>query len=155
MTDELYIWINGWEKFQHYKNRRPAWIKFYVELLDDDTYLDLTEHRALLLHRLWLVFASSRCRLRLDTRSLSRHTFLRVTTADIESLSQAGYISIVDSTALAEREHLAMPDKEVEEEKEHSFLPTEAREPAIGDDIEWGDAPSPPRLAAVQEEGRR
>jgi hypothetical protein len=27
--------IKNWERFQHYKDRRPPWIKLYVDLLDD------------------------------------------------------------------------------------------------------------------------
>lgn len=30
-----YLEIRNWERFQHYRNRRPVWIKFHVELLDD------------------------------------------------------------------------------------------------------------------------
>ena len=27
--------VKNWSKFQHYKNRNPPWIRFYVEVLDD------------------------------------------------------------------------------------------------------------------------
>ena len=30
-----YLSLRNWEKFQHYKDRRPPWIKLHVELLDD------------------------------------------------------------------------------------------------------------------------
>jgi hypothetical protein len=30
-----YLSVRNWDRFQHYKDRRPLWIKFYVELLDD------------------------------------------------------------------------------------------------------------------------
>jgi hypothetical protein len=99
-----YISVRNWRKFQHYDpaKRAPIFVKNYTELMADDAYLDLTEHRALMLHRLWLEYASARCRLSLDTRSLSRRLNLRVTTADIEALNHAGFIDIVASEALAD-----------------------------------------------------
>lgn len=30
-----YLRIRNWERYQHYRDRRPPWVKFYVELLDD------------------------------------------------------------------------------------------------------------------------
>lgn len=30
-----YLSVRNWDHYQHYKNRRPPWIKVYVELLDD------------------------------------------------------------------------------------------------------------------------
>jgi hypothetical protein len=91
---ELWIVIPKWERFQHYdpKMRTPPWIKTYLRLMSDDNYLALTEHRALILHRLWLEYASSSCQLRADTASLSRHLFVRVTSKDLEALNHAGYI---------------------------------------------------------------
>lgn len=37
-----YISIRNWEKYQHYKDRNPPWIKCYTHLLDDDDFLDLS-----------------------------------------------------------------------------------------------------------------
>ena len=33
---ERWIEIVGWEKFQHYRDRRPIWIKNYLDLLNND-----------------------------------------------------------------------------------------------------------------------
>lgn len=30
-----YLAISKWTRYQHYKTRKPPWIKFYVELVDD------------------------------------------------------------------------------------------------------------------------
>jgi len=124
-------WISvvGWRRFQHYDpaKRTPPWIKNYTELMADDDYLGLSEHRALVLHRLWLEYASSRCRLRLDTRSLSRRLGLRVTSADMKALCDAGFLAIVASKALAEGYHDASPrahDVETETETEEDTPPT-------------------------------
>ena len=34
-----WIEIVNWDKFQHYKDRRPVWIKLHLDLLDNDDYL--------------------------------------------------------------------------------------------------------------------
>lgn len=35
--------VRNWAKFQHYRDRRPPWIKFYTELLDDPRFLALPD----------------------------------------------------------------------------------------------------------------
>jgi len=109
--NEEWISVVGWRRFQHYdpSKRRPAWIKLYLDLLQKDEYLELSEHRALLIHRLWITYAASGCRLLLDTASISRRTGLRVTRADIEALCNAGFLAIVASSALAEGYQDASP----------------------------------------------
>jgi len=47
--------IKNWEKFQHYKNRRPPWIKLYRELLDDREFGSLPGEAAKHLVMLWLI----------------------------------------------------------------------------------------------------
>lgn len=38
-----YLRVRNWEKYQHYKDRNPPWIKLYKTLLDDPEYLRLTD----------------------------------------------------------------------------------------------------------------
>ncbi len=57
--DCAFFTIKGWGSLQHYKNRRPAWIKFYQEILDDPNYLMLTDVAKCHLHHLWLVAAQT------------------------------------------------------------------------------------------------
>jgi hypothetical protein len=47
--------IKGWKKFQHFKDRRPPWIKLYRDLLDDPDWhaLDGADAKALVM--LWLI----------------------------------------------------------------------------------------------------
>ena len=33
--------VKGWARFQHYRHRRPPWIRLYRSLLDDPTWHDL------------------------------------------------------------------------------------------------------------------
>lgn len=52
-----YLRPKDWQRFQHYSDRRPTWIKFYVDLLDNHEYADLKPAAMLFLHHFWLFFA--------------------------------------------------------------------------------------------------
>lgn len=47
--------IKNWKKFQHFKDRKPAWIKLYRELLDDKEWHELPAESAKILVMLWLI----------------------------------------------------------------------------------------------------
>jgi len=100
---QQWLVIRNWDKFQHYHDRQPIWIKNYTELLHDEAYLRLPEGTALVLHRLWLAYASTRARLPLDTRWLSRQINVRVTKQQLETLNHAGFIEFSASKPLATR----------------------------------------------------
>jgi hypothetical protein len=123
MDEPRWIVIPRWNDFQHYKDRRPSWIKAYTDLLNNDAYLDLTEHQALVIHRLWLMYASAGCHLHVTTASLSRHLHLRVMTRDLEALNHAGFIHFSASKPLAPRY------PRLEKEKEKKELGAKAPKP--------------------------
>lgn len=52
-----YLSIRNWKRYQHYKERRPPWIKFYVDILDDEELLELPAWTQLLWDRLLLLAA--------------------------------------------------------------------------------------------------
>ena len=47
--------IKRWEKFQHFKNRKPPWIKLYRDILDDVEWFSLPPESAKSLVMLWLI----------------------------------------------------------------------------------------------------
>lgn len=47
--------IKGWDKFQHFKDRAPIWVKLYRRLLDDHEWHRLEGDSAKLLVMLWLL----------------------------------------------------------------------------------------------------
>lgn len=49
------IRIKDWHKFQHFKDRRPPWVKLYRDLLDDLEWHDLDPAAAKALVMLWLI----------------------------------------------------------------------------------------------------
>jgi len=46
--------IRNWGQFQHYKNRRPPWIRLYRDLLDDPDFNELDGELVKTLVKLWL-----------------------------------------------------------------------------------------------------
>ena len=51
--------IKNWTKFQHFKDRRPPWIKLYRDLLDDLEWHQLDPQAAKTLVMLWLIASES------------------------------------------------------------------------------------------------
>lgn len=47
--------IKNWEKFQHFKDRRPPWVKLYRDILDDPDWFELDPKAAKMLVMLWLI----------------------------------------------------------------------------------------------------
>jgi len=47
--------IKDWSKFQHFKDRRPPWIKLYRDLLDDPEWFALNSDDAKVLVMIWLI----------------------------------------------------------------------------------------------------
>lgn len=47
--------VKNWTKFQHYKHRRPPWIRLYHNLLDDYEYQTLPLASRALAPMLWLL----------------------------------------------------------------------------------------------------
>lgn len=117
MSADPWIVIPNWGKFQHYKDRRPVWIKLYTELNSRDDWLELTDAERGLLAIIWIEYARSGGRLRLSTvRALVRsgrhwngRTIARFMTR-IERLNHAGFIELS-----------ASPEVEVDKEKTSTF----------------------------------
>jgi hypothetical protein len=47
--------IKNWKKFQHFKDRKPPWVKLYRDLLDDIEWFELDPKAAKVLTMLWLI----------------------------------------------------------------------------------------------------
>jgi hypothetical protein len=51
--------IKNWSRFQHYKARRPPWVKLHRSLLEDRQFAELSDYSAKLLILLWLIASES------------------------------------------------------------------------------------------------
>jgi len=90
-----WIVIPNWARFQHYKDREPAWIKVYTELNSDDKWLDLTCSARGVLVTCWLEYARGRGRLQVS--HMARMAGAGFKHAYLQSLNDAGFINIVAS----------------------------------------------------------
>ena len=97
-VEEMWIHIPNWDEFQHpdvgRSNRTPVWIRNYTRLLHKDAYLELTAHQRGVLHGLWMLYALSGCQLRANTASLTRQLAVRVSSAQLKALVDAGFIEV-------------------------------------------------------------
>jgi hypothetical protein len=55
----MILYVKGWGKFQHYKDRAPPWIKLHKSLLDDYAYQCLPIASRALAPMLWLIASES------------------------------------------------------------------------------------------------
>ena len=65
--NDLWIIVPNWDKFQHYKDRNPVWIKLYFELNSRDDWRQLTFPQRGLSGVIWLEFGRSNGPLRLTS----------------------------------------------------------------------------------------
>jgi alkylhydroperoxidase family enzyme len=152
MSDE-WIVVPGWERFQHYRDRSPAWIKNYVDLLQREEYLGLGAGARALLHGIWLAFAHHNGTLRASR--VHALTNLPARRAHLDSLQAAGFIELSASKPLPlALEPLAraraIAGGETEREKEPPLSPPQGGQGQIlGQALP--DEPPPPSVLARAE----
>jgi ribosomal protein L12E/L44/L45/RPP1/RPP2 len=122
--------VRNFERFQHYKDRSPPWIKLYNELLDDYSFALLPDASKLHLVAIWLLASRSNNRIPHDSGWIAKR--ISATEAvDLDLLLNRGFIELQDAgTAQAARKPDADPERESETEgeteKEDSSGPADA-----------------------------
>ena len=115
-----YIVIPNWDRFQHYKDRQPAWIKLHLKLLGNDAWLELSTPDRCLLFTIWmLVGRYGNGRLKADERWLKGQA--KAHKSSLARLNQAGFINFSAS---------ALPEPVYSAEKEGSKEPKKEKESA-------------------------
>jgi hypothetical protein len=119
-----YLRVRNWEKFQHYKDRRPVWIKYHVELLDDYELTNLDYVTQLLYDRLLLLAARTDNNIPNDPSYIGRIVSIapKYVSAGLEKLLIAGFIVVAErkraaSKSIARRSAAAIPETETDREK--------------------------------------
>lgn len=114
--------VKNWERFQHYKDRRPPWIKFHVELLDDHELEQCSCEVRLTYCLLLLVAARTDNNIPSDLQYISRQVALPQTllAGAVETLVDKGFLINSErkrdaSKMLARRKQNAMPRQRREE----------------------------------------
>jgi uncharacterized phage protein (TIGR02220 family) len=128
--------IKNWKKHQHYKGRRPPWIKLHAALLDDYEFECLQDDSKLHLIAIWLLASRSRDYhldgdplLPEDEPYLTKKAGLKKKIS-LTPLFSSGFLMRyrVDSTLIAGCKQLAPTDLDLETYKEE----TEKEDPLSG-----------------------
>lgn len=110
----------NWARFQHYKDRRPPWIKLYRSLLDDRVFMCLPVASKALAPMLWLL-ASDHENGEIEGEVADVAFKLRMTDAELlvalKPLISNGMFEDA-SNVLADCLQVAIPERETETERE-------------------------------------
>jgi hypothetical protein len=119
-----YLSIKNLKKYQHYKDRRPPWIKLHAEVLDDYAFTCLQDASKAHLMLLWVLASRMDNRIPYDLAWITQKLGANAP-IDLEELILQGFIEVSqdDSTALAPRKQSAMPETETETETEKASAP--------------------------------
>jgi len=104
-----WIIVRNWDRFQHYKNRNPRWIKVYAQLLHDPAFIRLSPAAKGLLLVVWLAYSQTNGVL--SIRDLHDMRVAAIRYPQLMSLNYAGFIDFSASKPLATK-------KETERETE-------------------------------------
>jgi hypothetical protein len=109
--------IKNWSQFQHFKDRRPPWIKLYREILDDIEWHELDPKSAKVLVMIWLIASESDGCLP-DTKKLAFR--LRMTEKDTEAslIKLSHWLEQDDISVISDGYRDDLPETETETETE-------------------------------------
>lgn len=94
--------VKNFEKFQHYKDRSPPWIKLYNELLDDYEFGRLQDASKMHLISIWLLASRSDNKLPYDSEWVARR-INATEPVNLDALAEAGFIVVDQSLHKAEQ----------------------------------------------------
>lgn len=114
--------VKNWDKFQHYRDRSPPWIRLYNELLDDYDFACLRDASKLHLIAIWLVASRTNNKIPYDAEWLSGR-INATEPIDLDALLKAGFIQLNEPLQQAEQSAstpLAKCSPETEERQRES-----------------------------------
>lgn len=131
----------NWNKFQHYRDRCPPWIKLHRDILNDRIFANLPIASKALAPLLWLLASESKDG-EFDSASDELAFRLHIAIKDIESglkpLIDNGFF-VDASTMLAPCYQVAIPEREGERETETEKKPVALEIPDWIDINDWKD----------------
>ena len=112
--------VKNWHKFQHFKDRKPPWVKLYRDILDDLEWYELDPEAAKSLVMIWLI-ASESDGVIPDMKTLSFR--LRVTQQKAKSLIDklSHWLIFDDINVISNGYQSDRPETETETETEHDI----------------------------------
>ena len=107
--------IKNWTKFQHFKDRRPPWVKLYRDILDDLEWHELDPLAAKVLVMLWLIASENDGRIP-DNKTLAfRLRLTELKTKEI-IIKLSHWLEHDDINAISEQYQSDRPERETETE---------------------------------------
>lgn len=141
--------VKNFERFQHYKDRSPPWIKLYNDLLDDYEFARLQDASKWLAVGLWLLASRYNNRIPADPEWIGRR-INATEPVDLQPLLNAGFITMYQdaSDTLAGRKQDDDLETETETETEGERVITGDKSPEAAprgevSRLNGRDAPSP------------
>jgi hypothetical protein len=109
--------IKNWSRFQHFKDRRPPWVKLYRDLLDDLDWFELDPLASKTLINLWLIASEYEgCLPSLEILAFRLRLKKQELTKILSSLSH--WLEQVDINTISEEYQHDRPETETETETE-------------------------------------
>lgn len=119
-----YLRVRNFEKFQHYKDRNPPWIKFYTALLDDIDFMSLPDDLKWPICGLFLLASKLDNKIPLDENYLKNR--LSVKRLNLQALTKTKFVELQDASAM-----LATCNRETEERETEGYMGASAPEPYL------------------------
>ena len=90
-----YLTVKNWTTFQHYRDRKPKWIKLHKDLLDDKAYMNLPLISMALAPCIWLLASEDDGQIPDDIKAMAWRFRQpeKVIAAAVEGLLKAGFLS--------------------------------------------------------------
>lgn len=130
--------IKNWTKFQHFKDRRPPWVKLYRDILDDLEWHELDPLAAKVLVMLWLIASEDDGRIP-DTKTLAfRLRLTEIKTKEIVS-KLSHWMEQDDINVISTRYQVDLPERETETETKKEKKATVVACPPDVDQQIWDD----------------
>ena len=101
------IVVAGWEKFQHYKDRDPPWIKLYRDLLSSESWVLGTDHSRLVQVASMLLAARYH-----NATPLNYHLFRKVASLDVTEAEFTAAVAHLNATNFLEIQEQAVNGKQ-------------------------------------------
>ena len=130
--------IKNWEKFQHFKDRRPPWVKLYRDLLDDIEWHELDPVCAKVLVMLWLIASEDEGRVP-EVKKLAFR--LRMTETEVKRILSklSHWLDHDDINAISSEYQDDAPETETEKRQSKRQTATVVARPANVSQQVWDD----------------
>jgi len=86
-----YVQVKNFERFQHYKDRDPPWIKLYVRILDDYTFSKLPDAHKAHLALIWVLASKTENKIPADSAWISNRIGA-TEPVNLNALLEAGFL---------------------------------------------------------------